>query len=69
MLGLVEGHSPQIHKNIPSGNTKLKAVKHLIEPRPWSCRRDLKQRVIRHVSQVYSVRALAAEACGTRWED
>lgn len=43
MLGLVEGHSPQIHKNIPSGNTKLKVVKHLIEPRFWSCRRDFEQ--------------------------
>ncbi|XP_038287569.1 39S ribosomal protein L30, mitochondrial-like isoform X1 [Canis lupus familiaris] len=30
MLGLEKAHPPQVHKNIPSVNAKLKAVKHLI---------------------------------------
>lgn len=34
MLGLQKAHSPQIHKNIPSVNAKLKVVKHLIRIQP-----------------------------------
>ncbi|VCW76785.1 unnamed protein product [Gulo gulo] len=30
MLGLEKAHTPQVHKNIPSVNAKLKVVKHLI---------------------------------------
>ncbi|XP_048202343.1 39S ribosomal protein L30, mitochondrial-like [Perognathus longimembris pacificus] len=30
MLGLQKAHTPQVHKNIPSVNAKLKVVKHLI---------------------------------------
>ncbi|XP_054332711.1 large ribosomal subunit protein uL30m-like isoform X2 [Pongo pygmaeus] len=30
MLGLEKVHTPQVHKNIPSVNAKLKVVKHLI---------------------------------------
>ncbi|XP_008844079.1 39S ribosomal protein L30, mitochondrial [Nannospalax galili] len=34
MLGLEKAHTPQIHKNIPSVNAKLKVVKHLIRIQP-----------------------------------
>ncbi|KAK2506621.1 hypothetical protein MC885_019162 [Smutsia gigantea] len=34
MLGLEKAHTPQVHKNIPSVNTKLKVVKHLIRIQP-----------------------------------
>lgn len=34
MLGLQKAHTPQIHKNIPSVNAKLKVVKHLIRIQP-----------------------------------
>ncbi|KAM8819817.1 large ribosomal subunit protein uL30m [Eudromia elegans] len=33
-LGLDKAHQPRIHKNIPSVNSKLKVVKHLIRVRP-----------------------------------
>uniref|UniRef100_A0A8C5VDL3 39S ribosomal protein L30, mitochondrial n=1 Tax=Microcebus murinus TaxID=30608 RepID=A0A8C5VDL3_MICMU len=34
MLGLLKAHTPQVHKNIPSVNAKLKVVKHLIRIKP-----------------------------------
>lgn len=34
MLGLEKAHTPQVHKNIPSVNAKLKVVKHLIRIKP-----------------------------------
>ncbi|XP_053409779.1 39S ribosomal protein L30, mitochondrial-like [Nycticebus coucang] len=34
MLGLEKEHTPQVHKNIPSVNAKLKVVKHLIRIKP-----------------------------------
>ncbi|NP_001030520.1 39S ribosomal protein L30, mitochondrial [Bos indicus x Bos taurus] len=34
MLGLQKAHTPQVHKNIPSVNAKLKIVKHLIRIKP-----------------------------------
>ncbi|KAI5125216.1 39S ribosomal protein L30, mitochondrial isoform X1 [Manis pentadactyla] len=34
MLGLEKAHTPQVHKNIPSVNAKLKVVKHLIRIQP-----------------------------------
>ncbi|XP_002710026.3 large ribosomal subunit protein uL30m isoform X1 [Oryctolagus cuniculus] len=34
MLGLGKAHTPQVHKNIPSVNAKLKVVKHLIRIQP-----------------------------------
>ena len=34
MLGLQKAHTPQVHKNIPSVNAKLKVVKHLIRIKP-----------------------------------
>uniref|UniRef100_A0A2K6MKK2 Large ribosomal subunit protein uL30m n=1 Tax=Rhinopithecus bieti TaxID=61621 RepID=A0A2K6MKK2_RHIBE len=34
MLGLEKSHTPQVHKNIPSVNSKLKVVKHLIRIQP-----------------------------------
>uniref|UniRef100_A0A2K6EF52 Large ribosomal subunit protein uL30m n=1 Tax=Propithecus coquereli TaxID=379532 RepID=A0A2K6EF52_PROCO len=34
MLGLQKAHTPQVHKNIPSVNAKLKVVKHLITIKP-----------------------------------
>ena len=34
MLGLQKAHRPQIHKNIPLVNAKLKVVKHLIRIQP-----------------------------------
>ncbi|MBZ3885452.1 39S ribosomal protein L30, mitochondrial [Sciurus carolinensis] len=34
MLGLEKAHTPQVHKNIPSVNAKLKMVKHLIRIQP-----------------------------------
>nr|XP_004669811.2 39S ribosomal protein L30, mitochondrial [Jaculus jaculus] len=34
MLGLEKAHTPQVHKNIPSVNAKLKVVKHLISIKP-----------------------------------
>ncbi|XP_074465039.1 large ribosomal subunit protein uL30m isoform X2 [Larus michahellis] len=33
-LGLVKAHQPRLHKNIPSVNSKLKVVKHLIRIQP-----------------------------------
>ncbi|XP_040440698.1 39S ribosomal protein L30, mitochondrial [Falco naumanni] len=33
-LGLVQAHQPRLHKNIPSVNSKLKVVKHLIRIQP-----------------------------------
>uniref|UniRef100_A0A8C6YKY6 Large ribosomal subunit protein uL30m n=1 Tax=Nothoprocta perdicaria TaxID=30464 RepID=A0A8C6YKY6_NOTPE len=33
-LGLDKAHQPRLHKNIPSVNSKLKIVKHLIRVRP-----------------------------------
>ncbi|XP_038613068.1 39S ribosomal protein L30, mitochondrial [Tachyglossus aculeatus] len=34
LLGLEKAHRPQVHKNIPSVNAKLKTVKHLIRIQP-----------------------------------
>lgn len=34
MLGIEKAHTPQVHKNIPSVNAKLKVVKHLIRIKP-----------------------------------
>ncbi|XP_037659169.1 39S ribosomal protein L30, mitochondrial-like [Choloepus didactylus] len=34
VLGLEKAHTPQIHKNIPSVNARLKVVKHLIRIQP-----------------------------------
>ncbi|XP_053426729.1 39S ribosomal protein L30, mitochondrial-like [Nycticebus coucang] len=34
MLGLEKAHTPQVHKNIPSLNTKLKVVEQLIKIKP-----------------------------------
>ncbi|XP_054100546.1 large ribosomal subunit protein uL30m isoform X2 [Callithrix jacchus] len=34
MLKLEKAHTPQVHKNIPSVNAKLKVVKHLIRIKP-----------------------------------
>ncbi|KAM9038824.1 39S ribosomal protein L30, mitochondrial [Sarcophilus harrisii] len=34
VLGLEKAHTPQVHKNIPSVNAKLKVVKHLIRIQP-----------------------------------
>ncbi|XP_012370393.1 39S ribosomal protein L30, mitochondrial-like [Octodon degus] len=34
MLGLEKAHTPQVHKNIPSVNAKLKVVKHLVRIQP-----------------------------------
>ncbi|XP_032878452.1 39S ribosomal protein L30, mitochondrial [Amblyraja radiata] len=33
-LGLDKAHHPQIHKNVPSVNSKLKVIKHLIRVQP-----------------------------------
>lgn len=35
MLRIVRAHTPQVHKNIPSLNTKLKTVVHLIKIKPF----------------------------------
>ncbi|KAK2093179.1 39S ribosomal protein L30, mitochondrial [Saguinus oedipus] len=32
--GRLQAHTPQVHKNIPSVNAKLKVVKHLIRIKP-----------------------------------
>ncbi|XP_028935572.1 39S ribosomal protein L30, mitochondrial isoform X1 [Ornithorhynchus anatinus] len=34
LLGLEKAHHPQVHKNIPSVNAKLKTIKHLVRIRP-----------------------------------
>ncbi|XP_056664647.1 39S ribosomal protein L30, mitochondrial [Monodelphis domestica] len=34
LLGLEKAHNPQVHKNIPSVNQKLKVVKHLVRIQP-----------------------------------
>uniref|UniRef100_A0A673U4Q3 Large ribosomal subunit protein uL30m n=1 Tax=Suricata suricatta TaxID=37032 RepID=A0A673U4Q3_SURSU len=34
MFGLEKAHTPQVHKNIPLVNAKLKVVKHLIRTKP-----------------------------------
>ncbi|XP_044526365.1 39S ribosomal protein L30, mitochondrial [Gracilinanus agilis] len=34
LLGLEKAHNPQVHKNIPSVNDRLKVVKHLVRIQP-----------------------------------
>ncbi|XP_053454151.1 39S ribosomal protein L30, mitochondrial-like [Nycticebus coucang] len=41
MLGLEKAHAPQVHKNIPSVNAKLKVVKHSIRIKPLKLPQEL----------------------------